>query len=83
MAVGILGLFPQGLAPLGIKLSGSPAKVSFLALHVPEPWQWTAIALMAAIGLAGTRGACHVCQAEKRRLGAGAVPSPSQNIADA
>ncbi|WP_228640608.1 hypothetical protein [Microtetraspora sp. AC03309] len=36
MAVGILGLFPQGPAPFGIKLGGSQDKVWFLALHVPE-----------------------------------------------
>ncbi|TYB47640.1 hypothetical protein FXF51_57530 [Nonomuraea sp. PA05] len=83
MAVGVLGLFPQGLAPLGIKLSGSQSKVWFLALHVPEPWQWPVIAVMVAIGLAGFWAAYQVYQAEKRRLQAGSVPSPSQNTAGA
>ncbi|PZG21031.1 hypothetical protein [Nonomuraea aridisoli] len=68
MAVGVLGLFPQGLAPLGIKLSGSQAKVWFLALHVPEPWQWPVIAVMVAIGLAGFWAAHQVYRTEKSRL---------------
>ncbi|NRQ31842.1 hypothetical protein HII36_08315 [Nonomuraea sp. NN258] len=76
MAVGVLGLFPQGLAPLGIKLSGSPAKVWFLALHVPEPWQWPVIAVMIAIGLAGLRGAYLVYRTEKTRLQAATPAGP-------
>jgi ABC-2 type transport system permease protein len=71
-AVGILGLFPQGLVPLAIKLNGSPDKVWFLALHVPEPWQWPVIAIMIVIGLAGFRGAHLVYRGEKRRLKAAA-----------
>jgi ABC-2 type transport system permease protein len=61
-------VFPQGLAPLGIKLSGSRAKVWFLALHVPEPWQWPVIAVMILIGLAGFRGAYLLYRNEKSRL---------------
>lgn len=81
MAVGILGLFPQGLAPLGIKLSGSQAKVWFLGLHVPEPWQWPVIAVMVSIGLAGFRGAYLVYRTEKYRLQtAAAAPPPSQDV---
>ncbi|MFI7618237.1 hypothetical protein ACIBP6_44155 [Nonomuraea terrae] len=79
MAVGILGLFPQGLAPLGIKLSGSPDKVWFLALHVPEPWQWPVIAVMILIGLAGFWGAYLVYRTEKRRLQAAAAAPPPQD----
>jgi ABC-2 type transport system permease protein len=73
MAVGIVGLFPQGLVPLGIKLKGAQDKVWFLALHVPEPWQWPVIAVMVVIGLAGFQGAYLVYRAEKRRLEAAAA----------
>lgn len=69
-AVGVVGLFPQGLVPLAIKLSGAQDKVWFLALHVPAPWHWPVIAVMVAIGLAGFRGAYLVYRAEERRLGA-------------
>ncbi|KIX76502.1 hypothetical protein SF12_18520 [Streptomyces sp. MBRL 601] len=68
MAVGIVGLLPQGLVPLGIKLSGSPDKVWFLALHVADPWQWPVIAAMVLIGLAGFWAAYWLYRAEKSRI---------------
>lgn len=36
---GCLALFPQGLVPLAMKLSGNIAKVWFLPLHLEERWQ--------------------------------------------
>ncbi|MFC4114441.1 hypothetical protein [Nonomuraea zeae] len=68
MAVGILGLFPQGLVPLGIKLSGSADRVWFLALYMPEPWQWPVIAGMILIGLAGFGGMLAIYLAESRKV---------------
>ncbi|MEV0643652.1 hypothetical protein AB0I28_00165 [Phytomonospora sp. NPDC050363] len=68
MAVGIIALFPQGLVPLGIKLDGSPDKVWFLALYLPEAWQWPTIAVMILIGLAGFGGMFAVYRAETRRV---------------
>ncbi|MFI2669773.1 hypothetical protein ACWHAO_06120 [Streptomyces albidoflavus] len=73
MAVGIIGLLPQGLVPLGIKLGGSPDKVWFLALHVGDPWQWPVIAAMVLIGLAGFWAAYRLYRAEKSRIEAGAT----------
>jgi ABC-2 type transport system permease protein len=49
--VGLLALFPQGIVPLGIKLSGGGDPVWFLALYFPEAWQWPCISLMASGGL--------------------------------
>ncbi|WP_299537473.1 hypothetical protein [uncultured Streptomyces sp.] len=68
MAIGILGLFPQGLVPLGIKLSGSDAKVWFLALYVPDFWQWPVVAGMILIGLAGFGGMLGVYLSETRKV---------------
>ncbi|TDD32399.1 hypothetical protein E1286_43665 [Nonomuraea terrae] len=59
-----------------IKLSGSQDKVWFLALHVPEPWQWPVIVVMVAIGLAGFWAAYQVYRAEKSRQ---PVPEPGQS----
>lgn len=67
MAVGVLALFPQGLAPLGVKLSGSTDRVWFLALYMPDPWQWPVIAGMILIGLAGFGGMLAVYLAESRK----------------
>lgn len=49
--IGPIALFPQGLVPLGLKLSGSDTRVWFLALYLPEIWQWPVIAFMVALGL--------------------------------
>jgi hypothetical protein len=43
-------LFPQGLVAMVFKLVGSPVKSWFLALHVPEPFQWPVIVGMIALG---------------------------------
>jgi hypothetical protein len=49
--VGSVALFPQALVPIGIKLDGSDSKVWFLALHLPDAWQWPVIAAMLVLGV--------------------------------
>ncbi len=56
--LGCIALFPQALVPMVMKLSGDIAKVWFLALYLPDAWQWPTIALMfllaaVAFGIAG------------------------------
>ncbi|MBB4914888.1 hypothetical protein [Streptosporangium saharense] len=46
-----LPLFPQGLAPLVMKVLGVEERVWFLALYLPPVWQWPTIIFMIAIGL--------------------------------
>ncbi|NLX09609.1 MAG: hypothetical protein GXY36_08125 [Chloroflexi bacterium] len=47
-----LPLLPQGLVPLVFKLFGiDEVKSWFLALYLPDVWQWPAILLMIAIGV--------------------------------
>ncbi|MEU1879795.1 hypothetical protein ABZ470_20985 [Streptosporangium sp. NPDC020072] len=46
-----LPLFPQGLAPLVMKILGVEERVWFLALYLPPIWQWPTIIFMIAIGL--------------------------------
>lgn len=50
--LGSIALFPQGVVPLIIKLSGSHTRVWFLALYLPAAWQWPVIAGMILLGLA-------------------------------
>ncbi|WP_410641663.1 hypothetical protein [Amycolatopsis sp. lyj-346] len=46
-------IFPQGLIPAFLKLSDDDAPHSwFLALYLPEAWQWPVIALMIVVGVA-------------------------------
>ena len=47
----MLALFPQGIVPLAFKLFGESERAWFLALYLPEPWQWLVIALMICCGL--------------------------------
>jgi ABC-2 type transport system permease protein len=49
--LGIIALVPQGIVPAVFKISGTDAKAWFLALYVPEPWQWVVIAGMVLLGL--------------------------------
>lgn len=51
-------IFPQGVVPLVLKLVGSDVTSWFLPLHLPEAFQWPAIAAMIVLGLAtlGTGG---------------------------
>lgn len=46
-----LPLFPQGLAPMAMKIFGVEGPVWFLALHLPPIWQWPTITFMIALGL--------------------------------
>ncbi|SEG88742.1 ABC-2 type transport system permease protein [Thermomonospora echinospora] len=50
-SVAWLPLFPQGLVPMAFKIIGVRDPVWFLALHLPEVWQWPTIAFMIALGL--------------------------------
>ncbi|MEU0521695.1 sensor histidine kinase [Streptosporangium sp. NPDC006007] len=49
--LGWLPLFPQGLVPMVLKLTGQDVRSWFLALHLPEPWQWPMIVFNIALGL--------------------------------
>ncbi|MDF2707176.1 MAG: hypothetical protein K0R62_2828 [Nonomuraea muscovyensis] len=46
-----LPLFPQGLAPMAMKIFGVEGPVWFLALHLPPIWQWPTIIFMITLGL--------------------------------
>ncbi|GLX01885.1 hypothetical protein [Microtetraspora sp. NBRC 16547] len=46
-----LPLFPQGLAPMFMKIFGVEDRGWFLALHLPPIWQWPTIIFMIALGL--------------------------------
>ena len=52
LLVGALLVFPQGLAALGLKLTGSDSKVWFAALYLPEPWPVPAAVGAVVAGLA-------------------------------
>ncbi|MGH2390741.1 MAG: hypothetical protein ACRDIE_21275, partial [Chloroflexota bacterium] len=54
---GSIALFPQGIVPLIITLSGSHARVWFLALYLPAPWRRPVIAGMILLGLLAYGGA--------------------------
>jgi signal transduction histidine kinase len=45
-----LPMFPQGIVAGVMKVVGSEEKVWFLALHLPEPWQWPTIIGMIVLG---------------------------------
>ncbi|MCG5215688.1 histidine kinase [Streptosporangium soli] len=49
-SLGWLPLFPQGLVSMVFKLSGTEERAWFLALHVPEPFQWPVIVFMICLG---------------------------------
>ena len=44
-------LFPQGLVPAVMKVTEVPTRSWFLALYVPDAFQWPLIAAMLALGL--------------------------------
>ncbi|GAA1517786.1 transporter [Sphaerisporangium rubeum] len=50
--VGAIPLFPQGVLPAVFKVNGEDTRAWFLALYLPEPWQWPVIAFMIALGVA-------------------------------
>ncbi|GII80404.1 hypothetical protein Sru01_53860 [Sphaerisporangium rufum] len=45
-----LPLFPQGLVPIVLKIAGVDERSWFLALYLPEPWQWPTLLGMIALG---------------------------------
>lgn len=51
-SIGWLPLFPQGLAPAIFKIIGLDERAWFLALYLPEPYQWPVIFFMILSGLA-------------------------------
>ena len=55
LALCSIPLFPQGLVPAVMKLTETPARSWFLALYLPDPYQWPMIAAMLALGLAMLR----------------------------
>ncbi len=46
-----LPLFPQGLVPAVMKLTETPTRSWFLALYMPDAYQWPVIAAMLVLGL--------------------------------
>lgn len=52
LLAGLLLVFPQGLAPLVLKLGGSDSRVWFAALYLPEPWSIPAAIGALLVGLA-------------------------------
>ena len=47
----MIALFPQAIVPAVMKLTGDVARVWFLALYLPGPWQWPTIVFMALVGI--------------------------------
>jgi hypothetical protein len=52
LTVGWIPLFPQGLVPLVMQVTGVPARSWFLALYLPQPLQWLTAVAMVVLGLA-------------------------------
>jgi ABC-2 type transport system permease protein len=52
-AGGSVALFPQALMPAVFKLDGTSGRLWFLALYLPDGWQWPCIVAMAALGVSG------------------------------
>ena len=68
LVVGCIALFPQAVVPAAMKLSGDVARVWFLALYVPGPWQWPTIAFMLTLGIAALALAWRLYAVEQRAL---------------
>lgn len=69
LGFGAIPLFPQAVVPAIFKLTDNPAKVWFVALYAPGPWQWPIIAAMALLGLGMyTYGAVTYYRASKLTL---------------
>lgn len=66
-----LPLFPQGLVPMVFKIFDVREKSWFLALHLPEPFQWPVIAGMILLGGAMFTAAA-VLTAQRKRAEEGA-----------
>ncbi len=63
LLAGALLVFPQGIAALGLRMSGSESKVWFAALYLPEPWPVPAAVASIALGV----GACYLAWRVGRR----------------
>ncbi|RJL30518.1 hypothetical protein D5H75_23480 [Bailinhaonella thermotolerans] len=72
--VGVIALFPQGLVPLVMKLSGEIARVWFLALHLPDPWQWPTVIAMILLGLTSLTLCVHLYRRSTARPRPPATP---------
>ena len=66
--VGCIALFPQAVVPGAMLASGDVAKVWFLALYLPESWQWPTIAAMVVVAGVAFTVAVRVFLAERRRI---------------
>ena len=64
--LGAIALFPQGIVPLIDKLSGGHVRSWFLALYLPEVWQWPTIMLMILIGLGCYGAMLHLYWTQKQ-----------------
>src|SRR5690606_33677783 len=65
-----LPMFAQGFVPMTYKIMGSDEKAWFLALHLPEPYQWPVIAGMILLGATMfTAGAVISAQLKRQRGG--------------
>lgn len=58
--LGSIALFPQGLMPILLTLSGSQTRVWFLALYLPTAWRWPVIVGMILLGLGAYGTALHI-----------------------
>jgi ABC-2 type transport system permease protein len=65
-----LPLFPQGIVPLVVKLTGSSVRSWFLALYLPPIFQWPVIFAMIALGSAMFYAAIAIQREHDRKAGA-------------
>jgi hypothetical protein len=63
-----LPLFAQGIAPLIMKLAGTPSRSWFLALYLPDPYQWPALVAMITLGLIMFGTAARASSATRRTV---------------
>ncbi|WP_126638959.1 hypothetical protein [Embleya hyalina] len=49
--LGLIACVPQALVPTIMKINGTIAPVWFLALHLPNNWQWLVIGFMYGLGI--------------------------------
>jgi hypothetical protein len=52
LTIGWIPLFPQGLVPLVMQVTGVPARSWLVALYLPQPLQWLTAVAMVVLGLA-------------------------------
>ena len=76
VALGMIALFPQAIVPAVMKLTGDVARVWFLALYLPGPWQWPTIAFMAMLGIGALVLAWRTRQLSQAALVPSRITSP-------